>query len=105
MYIAAWDVHHANLLERVEQRTGVEPFGRLVEQVMRTEPYVSARTVYWIVDKCASHAGNASINCIRHQWENARLIHLSVHASWLDQIGLDQIELYFLDRAPQGTNT
>ena len=89
-YIAAWDVHHANLLDRVDQRTGIEPFGRPVEQGMSTEPYASARTVYWIVDNDSSHARNASINCIHQQWENARRIHLPVHASWLKQI-----ELYF----------
>jgi len=49
-YLAAWDVHHANLFDRVEQKTGIDPFGRLVQQVMTTEPYASARTVYWIVD-------------------------------------------------------
>jgi len=32
-YLAAWDVHHANLFDRVEP-TGIEPFGRLVAQVM-----------------------------------------------------------------------
>ena len=27
-YLAAWDVHHANLFDRVEQSTGIEePFG------------------------------------------------------------------------------
>ena len=36
-YLAAWDVHHANLFGRVEERTGIEPFGRLVEQVMAAE--------------------------------------------------------------------
>ena len=54
-YLAAWDVHHANLFDRVEPKTGIEPFGRLVEQVMSTEPYASARTVYWIVDNGSSH--------------------------------------------------
>jgi hypothetical protein len=47
-YLAGWDVHHANLFDRVEAKTGIEPFGRLVEQVMTVEPYASARTVYWI---------------------------------------------------------
>ena len=42
-YLAAWDVHHANLFDRVEPKTGIEPFGRLVEQVMTTEPYASAQ--------------------------------------------------------------
>ncbi|MFZ0974958.1 MAG: hypothetical protein WAN22_22210, partial [Solirubrobacteraceae bacterium] len=56
-YLAAWDVHHANLFDRIEPSTGIEPFGRLVEQVMSSEPYASARTVYWIVDNGSSHAG------------------------------------------------
>jgi hypothetical protein len=30
-YLAAWDVHHASLFDRVEPKTGIEPFGRLVE--------------------------------------------------------------------------
>jgi hypothetical protein len=89
-YLAAWDVHHANLFDRIEPTTGIEPFGRLVEQVMSTEPYASAQTVYWIVDNGSSHAGKTSIKRMQQKWENARLIHLPVHASWLNQI-----ELYF----------
>ncbi len=89
-YLAAWDVHHANLFDRVEQKTGIEPFGRLVEQVMTSEPYASARTVYWILDNGSSHAGKTSIKRMQDRWPTARLIHLPVHASWLNQI-----ELYF----------
>ena len=89
-YLAAWDVHHANLFDRVEAKTGIEPFGRLVEQVMSSEPYASARTVYWIVDNGSSHAGNASIRRLENAYPNLRLIHLPIHASWLNQI-----ELYF----------
>jgi transposase len=89
-YLAGWDVHHANLFDRVEQKTGIEPFGRLVEQVMTVEPYASARTVYWIVDNGSSHAGQASIERMEAKWNNARLVHLPIHASWLNQI-----ELYF----------
>ena len=58
-YLAAWDVHHANLLDRVEPKTGIEPFGRLVEQLMSSEPYASARTVFLIADNGSSHAGQA----------------------------------------------
>ena len=89
-YLAAWDVHHAKLFDRVEEKTGIDPFGRLVEQVMTTEPYASAKTVYWIVDNGSSHAGKASIDRMHARWPTARLIHLPVHASWLNQI-----ELYF----------
>ena len=60
-YLAAWDVHHANLFDRVEQTTGIAPFGRLVDQVMAVEPYKSARRVFWIVDNGSSHAGQTSI--------------------------------------------
>src|SRR2546427_3463305 len=77
-YLAAWDVHHANLFDRVEQKTGIEPFGRLVEQVMNSEPYASARTVYWIVDNGSSHAGKTSVARMQEKWENARLIHLPI---------------------------
>lgn len=89
-YLAAWDVHHANLFDRVEPTTGIHPFGRLVEQVMSSEPYASAQTVYWIVDNGSSHAGKTSVKRMQARWQNTRLIHLPVHASWLNQI-----ELYF----------
>jgi hypothetical protein len=59
-YLAAWDVHHARLFGRCEEKTGIEPFGRLVEQVMSREPYASAKTVFWIVDNGSSHAGQRS---------------------------------------------
>jgi hypothetical protein len=89
-YLAAWDVHHANLFGRVEEKTGIEPFGRLVEQVMTSEPYASARRVFWIVDNGSSHAGKTSIERLEGVYRNLRLIHLPIHASWLNQI-----ELYF----------
>jgi hypothetical protein len=54
-YLAAWDVHRAKVFGRCEVTTGIEPFGRLVDQVMSVEPYASARRVFWIVDN-----GNSS---------------------------------------------
>lgn len=57
---------------------------------MNTEPYASARRVFWIVDNGPSHAGQASIDRLEDAYENLRLIHLPIHASWLNQI-----ELYF----------
>ena len=87
-YLAAWDVHHANLFDRVEAKTGIDPFGRLVDDVMTTEPYASARRVYWVVDNGSSHAGKSSIKRMQDAHENARLIHLPVHASWLNQAEL-----------------
>jgi DDE superfamily endonuclease len=89
-YLAAWDVHHARLFDRVEERTGIEPFRRLVEQVMGSEPYASAKRVFWVLDNGSSHAGCAAIKRLEGAWPNLRVIHLPIHASWLNQV-----ELYF----------
>jgi len=89
-YLAAWDVHGAKLFGRVEDKTGILPFGRLVDQVMGQQPYASARRVFWIVDNGSSHRGQASIDRLEGAYENLRLIHLPLHASWLNQI-----EIYF----------
>jgi transposase len=85
-YLAAWDVHHARLFGRCEPSTGIEPFGRLVAQVMTVEPYASAERVFWVVDNGSSHRGKASIQRLEGEYKNLRLIHLPVHASWLNQI-------------------
>ena len=85
-YLAAWDVHRAKVFGRCEQTTGIDPFDRLVGQVMTTEPYASAERVFWIVDNGSSHNGQASIDRMRATWPTATLVHLPVHASWLNQI-------------------
>ena len=85
-YLAAWDVHHARLFGRCEPSTGIEPFGRLVAQVMTVEPYASAERVFWVVDNGSSHRGKASIQRLEGKHKNLRLVHLPVHASWLNQI-------------------
>ena len=85
-YLAAWDVHRAKVFGRCEQATGIEPFGRLVAQVMGQSPYREARRVFWIVDNGSSHRGQRSINRLQGQYPNLRLIHTPVHASWLNQI-------------------
>ena len=38
-YLAAWDVHRGIVLGRCEAKTGIKPFGRLVDQVLEQEPY------------------------------------------------------------------
>jgi hypothetical protein len=89
-YLAAWDVHRAKLFGRCEPTTGIVPFGNLVEQVMTQEPYVSARRVFWILDNGSSHRGGASVERLQSAWPNLQVVHLPVHASWLNQI-----EIYF----------
>jgi hypothetical protein len=89
-YLAAWDVHRAKVFGRCETASGIDPFMRLVDEVMTTEPYASARRVFWVVDNGSSHRGQASVDRLRAAHDNARLIHLPVHASWLNQV-----EIYF----------
>ena len=87
-YLAAWDVHHANVFDRAEQTTEIVLFERLVDQVMTVEPYLSARTVYWIVDNGSSHAGKSSVKRMSDAYPNAKLIDVPVHAPWLNQIDI-----------------
>ena len=89
-YFAAYDVHHARVLGRIAPKTGIVPFTELVEQVMTTEPYASAKRVFWVVDNGSSHAGQASIDRMEETWPSAELVHLPIHASWLNQV-----EIYF----------
>jgi len=85
-YLAAYDVHRAQLVGRVEPTTGIAPFAALVDQVMTAEPYASARRVFWVADNGSSHRGQASIDRMAAAWPNAVLVHLPVHASWLNQV-------------------
>ncbi len=89
-YFAAYDVHHARVIGAIAPKTGIAPFTELVAQVMTTEPYASARRVFWVVDNGSSHAGQASIDRMTQAWPTATLVHLPIHASWLNQV-----EIYF----------
>jgi len=85
-YMGAYDVHAARLFGTVAEKTGIVPFMELAERVMTLEPYASARRVYWVVDNGSSHRGQRSVERMTASWPNAQLVHLPVHASWLNQI-------------------
>jgi transposase len=89
-YLAAYDVHRAQVFGRCAASTGIEPFMALAEQVMSQEPYASAKRVFWIVDNGSSHRGRAAIDRLAKRFPNAVMVHTPVHASWLNQI-----EIYF----------
>jgi hypothetical protein len=89
-YMAAWDVKGAKVFGRCEKKSGIAAFERLVADVMSREPYRSARRVFWVVDNGSSHRGVPSIKRMKSGWPNAELVHLPVHASWLNQM-----EIYF----------
>jgi hypothetical protein len=89
-YLAGYGVHHARVYGRCEETTGIAPFTALVDQVMRAEPYASARRVFWVVDNGASHRNWAAADRLSSAYPNAQMVHLPVHASWLNQV-----EVYF----------
>jgi hypothetical protein len=96
-YMAALDIgrrgrssRRPRIFGRCEPKTGIEPFDRLVEQVMGQAPYASAKRVFWVVDNGCSHAGQRSIDRLEGRYANLVLVPLPVHASWLNQI-----EIYF----------
>jgi DDE superfamily endonuclease len=89
-YLAAWDVQEGLVMGRCEAKTGIMPFGRSVEQVMERPEYRKASRVFWVVDNGSSHRGETSVRRMLGAYPNAILVHLPVHASWLNQV-----EIYF----------
>jgi len=85
-YFAALDVHLGQVIGRCAPKTGIEPFAELVAQVMTTEPYASAHRVYWVVDNGSSHNGARSVERMSEAFPRATLVHLPVHASWINQV-------------------
>lgn len=89
-YLAAWDVHRAKIFGSCDSTTGIVPFDSLVHQVMNREPYRQAKRVFWIVDNGSSHRGQSACRRLQQKYSNLVLVHLPVHASWLNQV-----EIYF----------
>lgn len=89
-YIAAWDVRRARLFGRCEPKATIVAFDRLVDQVMRREPYRSAQRVFWVLDNGTAHRGEQCVKRLRGRWPKIIPVHLPVHASWLNQV-----EIYF----------
>jgi hypothetical protein len=69
--------------------SGIVSFDRLVADVMTQKPYASARRVFWVVDNGSSHRGEKAMKRLAKRLDLI-LVHLPVHASWLNQI-----EIYF----------
>jgi hypothetical protein len=85
-YLGAWDIRRAKLFDYCAPKGGMEPFDQLVEQVMSQQPYARAERVFWIADNGSSHRGQRSIDRLQRRHPNLVLVHLPLHASWLNQI-------------------
>ncbi len=89
-YLAAWDVRRGIVLGRCEAKTGIKPFGQLVDQVLEQEPYDKADRLFFVVDNGSSHRGKTSVDRMRRRDKRIALVHTPVHASWMNQV-----EIYF----------
>ena len=89
-YLSALDVFSGRIFGRVDAKTGIVPFQKLVDLVMGQEPYACADRVFWIVDNGSSHYTTTFPKRLQEAYENAIAVHLPIHASWLNQI-----EIYF----------
>ncbi len=87
-YLAALDVHRANLCGRCEPKSGIAPCARLVAQVMTQPPYAQARRGFWIVEHGSAHRGARAVARLQAQYPRLVLVHGPIHASWLNHIEL-----------------
>ena len=89
-YMAARDVPPARVFGRCEQKNGIAPLGRRVEQVMPRPPSNQARRVFCSVDNGSAHRGVQAAERLRNLYPRLVLVHAPIHAS-----GLNQVEIYF----------
>ena len=89
-YFAAYDVHHARVLGQIAPKTGIEPFEKLVAHVMTTEPMPRPGGCSGSSTTARRTTGQARSNACRPRGRPRPLVHLPVHASWLNQV-----EIYF----------
>ncbi len=58
-YLAGWDVQQGLVMGLCETKTGIEPFGRLVQHVVKRPVCGSADRVFWVVDSSSSAPGRS----------------------------------------------
>ena len=75
-YLAAWDVHRANVFGRYEPKGTIASFDRFVGEVMRRKPYRTAKRVFWIVDNAGEDQGRVgSVACGSDDWHRSQSLH------------------------------
>lgn len=89
-YLAALDVRSGQVISRISESNGIDPFMKLVNAVMEEKPYCSAQRVFFIVDNGCAHHPSTFPTRLVDGYKNAIAVHLPKHASWLNQI-----EIYF----------
>jgi len=89
-YLAFLDVFRGRIYGETAAQNGIEPFEAALTHCLEQERYRDAERVFLIVDNgCAHHPSTAPAR-LQAQHPHVTLVHLPVHASWLNQV-----ELYF----------
>jgi len=89
-YLAFLDVISGRVYGETAAQNGIEPFDAAMAHCLQQERYRDAERVFLIVDNGCAHHPRTSPERIRAQHPHVTLVHLPVHASWLNQV-----ELYF----------
>jgi DDE superfamily endonuclease len=84
--IARRNLEEAGVADRVDIIVGPALRSLRAIPAEPTFDYASAPRVFWIVDNGSDHRGQASIDRLEGRWPNLILVHLPVHASWLNQV-------------------
>jgi DDE superfamily endonuclease len=89
-YLAFLDVFSGRVYGEITAQNGIVPFDRALQHCLAQERYRDAERVFLIVDNgCAHHPSTAPAR-LQALDERLIVVHLPVHASWLNQV-----ELYF----------
>ena len=89
-YLAAWDVRRAASSAAARRPPASRRSAAWSTQVMAEEPYASPRASSGSSTTAAATAARPRASVCRAQYPNLLLVHLPIHASWLNQI-----EIYF----------
>ena len=89
-YLAAYDVHRAQVMGRCEPTTGIKPFTALVDQVMSDRAVRLGEAGLLGRGQRLGHRGQAAIDRLARAHPNAIMVHTPVHASWLNQIPVNR---------------
>ena len=64
----------------------IEPFGRLMYQVLAHEPYHSGKRLYWSVDHGSSGRGVTAKHWLHRVNTRIFVVHTPVRARWLNEV-------------------
>lgn len=87
-YLAFLDVFSGRVYGETAAVNGIEVFDLALKHCLAQERYKEAERVFLIVDNGCAHHPRTSPARIQEQYPKVTLVHLPIHASWLNQVEL-----------------